>query len=52
MNSVPLAEHRRTSARTMGGLATGLLESARKVAQAGADFAILPGQHVPQAFST
>jgi aspartate racemase len=51
MNSVPLAEHMRyVRAGDWEGLAGVLLESARKVAQAGADFAICPDNTYHQAF--
>jgi aspartate racemase len=51
MNSVPLAEHMRyVRADDWEGLAGVLLESARKVAQAGADFAICPDNTYHQAF--
>ena len=51
MNSVPMAEHLRyIRANDWEGLAGVLLESARKVAQAGADFAICPDNTYHQAF--
>ncbi|MFL6335937.1 MAG: aspartate/glutamate racemase family protein [Pyrinomonadaceae bacterium] len=51
MNSVPLAEHMRyVRAGDWEGLAGVLLESARKVAQAGADFAVCPDNTYHQAF--
>lgn len=51
MNSVPLAEHMRyVRAGEWEGLAEVLLESARKVAQAGAAFAICPDNTYHQAF--
>jgi len=51
MNSVPLAEHMRyVRAGDWEGLAGVLLESARKVAQAGAAFAICPDNTYHQAF--
>jgi aspartate racemase len=51
MNSVPLAEHmRHISANDWEGLAEVLVVSARKVAQAGADFAICPDNTYHQAF--
>ena len=51
MNSVPLAEHMRyVRAGDWEGLADVLLESARKVAQAGADFAVCPDNTYHQAF--
>jgi aspartate racemase len=51
MNSVPLAEHMRyVRANDWEGLAEVLLESARKVAQAGAAFAICPDNTYHQAF--
>ncbi|HEX7313898.1 MAG TPA: amino acid racemase [Pyrinomonadaceae bacterium] len=51
MNSVPLAEHMRyVRAGDWEGLAGVLLESARKVAQAGADFAICPDNTYHHAF--
>ena len=51
MNSVPLAEHMRyVRGGDWEGLAGVLLESARKVAQAGADFAICPDNTYHQAF--
>jgi aspartate racemase len=51
MNSVPLAEHMRyIRANDWEGLAEALLASARKVAQAGADFAICPDNTYHQAF--
>lgn len=51
MNSVPLAEHMRyIRAGDWEGLAGVLLESARKVAQAGADFAVCPDNTYHQAF--
>ncbi len=52
MNSVPLAEHMRyVRADDWKGLAEVLLASARKVAQAGADFAICPDNTYHQAFA-
>jgi aspartate racemase len=51
MNSVPMAEHMPyIRANDWQGLADVLLESARKVAQAGADFAICPDNTYHQAF--
>jgi aspartate racemase len=51
MNSVPLAEHMRyVRAGDWEGLAGVLLESARKVARAGADFAICPDNTYHGAF--
>ena len=51
MNSVPLAEHMRyVRSNDWEGLAGVLLESARKVAQAGAAFAICPDNTYHQAF--
>jgi aspartate racemase len=51
MNSVPLAEHMRyVRADDWEGLAGVLLESARKVARAGAAFAICPDNTYHQAF--
>lgn len=51
LNSVPLAEHMRyVRAGDWEGLAGVLLESARKVAEAGADFAICPDNTYHQAF--
>src|SRR3954465_15971984 len=51
MNSVPLAEHMRyVRANDWEGLAEILANSARKVAQAGADFAICPDNTYHQAF--
>jgi aspartate racemase len=51
MNSVPLAEHMRyVRANDWEGLAEVLLESARKVAQAGAAFAICPDNTYHGAF--
>src|SRR5215212_6781294 len=51
MNSVPLAEHmRHVRAGDWEGLAGVLLESARKVAQAGAAFAICPDNTYHRAF--
>ena len=51
MNSVPLAEHmRHIRANDWEGLAGALAASARKVAQAGADFAICPDNTYHQAF--
>lgn len=51
MNSVPLAEHMRlVRADDWEGLAEVLLVSARKVAEAGADFAICPDNTYHQAF--
>lgn len=51
MHSVPLAEHmRRIRANDWEGLAETLAASARKVAQAGADFAICPDNTYHQAF--
>lgn len=51
MNSVPLAEHMRyVRADDWEGLAAVLLESARKVARAGAAFAICPDNTYHQAF--
>jgi aspartate racemase len=51
MNSVPLAEHMRyIRANDWKGLADVLLESARKVAEAGAAFAICPDNTYHQAF--
>jgi len=51
MHSVPLAEHmRHVRANDWEGLADILLVSARKVAQAGADFAICPDNTYHQAF--
>ena len=51
MNSVPLAEHmRHVRANDWRGLAEVLLASARKVAQAGAAFAICPDNTYHQAF--
>ncbi|MDT5268117.1 MAG: aspartate racemase [Acidobacteriota bacterium] len=51
MNSVPLAEHMRyVRANDWEGLAEVLLESARKVAKAGAAFAICPDNTYHQAF--
>jgi aspartate racemase len=51
MNSVPLAEHMRyVRASDWEGLAAVMAESARKVAQAGADFAICPDNTYHQAF--
>jgi aspartate racemase len=52
MSSVPLAEHMRfVRANDWKGLAEALLASARKVADAGADFAICPDNTYHQAFS-
>lgn len=51
LNSVPLAEHMRyVRAGDWEGLAGVLIESARKVAEAGADFAICPDNTYHQAF--
>jgi aspartate racemase len=51
MNSVPMAEHMRyIRAGDWEGMAELLLESARKVAGAGADFAICPDNTYHQAF--
>jgi aspartate racemase len=51
MSSVPLAEHMRfVRANDWKGLAEALLASARKVADAGADFAICPDNTYHQAF--
>lgn len=51
MNSVPLAEHmRHIRANDWEALAGALAASARKVAQAGADFAICPDNTYHQAF--
>src|SRR5258705_12473158 len=51
MNSVPLAEHMRcVRANDWEGLAEVLAVSARKVAEAGADFAICPDNTCHQAF--
>ena len=51
MNSVPLAEHMRyVRANDWKALAEALATSARKVAQAGADFAICPDNTYHQAF--
>src|SRR5919201_1258308 len=51
MNSVPLAEHmRHVRAGDWRALAETLAASARKVAQAGADFAICPDNTYHQAF--
>ena len=51
MSSVPLAEHMRfVRANDWEGLAEALLVSARKVADAGADFAICPDNTYHQAF--
>ena len=51
MNSVPLAEHMRlVHAGNWQALAEALTASARKVAQAGADFVICPDNTVHQAF--
>ncbi|MGB7921731.1 MAG: amino acid racemase [Pyrinomonadaceae bacterium] len=51
MNSVPLAEHmRHIRANDWEALAETLVVSARKVAQAGADFAICPDNTYHQAF--
>jgi aspartate racemase len=51
MNSVPLATHMRyVRANDWEGLAETLVASARKVAQAGADFAICPDNTYHQAF--
>lgn len=51
MNSVPLAEHMRyVRAGDWEGLAGVLSESARKVAEAGADFAVCPDNTYHQAF--
>jgi aspartate racemase len=51
MSSVPLAEHMRfVRANDWQGLAEALLDSARKVADAGADFAICPDNTYHQAF--
>ena len=51
MNSVPLAEHMRyIRANDWEGLSESLAVSARKVAQAGADFAICPDNTYHQAF--
>ena len=51
MNSVPLAEHmRHIRANDWEALAEALVASARKVAQAGADFAICPDNTYHQAF--
>lgn len=51
MNSVPMAEHMPyIRSNDWEGLADVLLESARKVAQAGADFAICPDNTYHQAF--
>ena len=51
MNSVPLAEHmRHVRAGNWKGLAEALAASARKVAQAGAAFAICPDNTYHQAF--
>jgi aspartate racemase len=51
MNSVPLAEHTRyIRANDWEGLSESLAVSARKVAQAGADFAICPDNTYHQAF--
>jgi len=51
MNSVPLAEHMRyVQANDWKGLAEVLAASARKVADAGADFAICPDNTYHQAF--
>jgi aspartate racemase len=51
MNSVPLAEHmRHICANDWEGLANTLAESAHKVANAGADFAICPDNTYHQAF--
>ena len=51
MNSVPLAEHMRyILANNWEGLAEALAASARKVAKAGADFAICPDNTFHQAF--
>jgi aspartate racemase len=51
MNSVPLAEHmRHVRAGDWRALAETLVASARKVAQAGADFAICPDNTYHQAF--
>ena len=51
MNSVPLAEHmRHVRAGDWEALAEALVASARKVAQAGADFAICPDNTYHQAF--
>lgn len=53
MNSVPLAEHMRyVRAGDWEGLADVLLESARKVAQAGAAFAICPDNTYHHAFAS
>jgi aspartate racemase len=51
MNSVPMAEHmRHIRANDWQALAEALLASARKVAQAGADFAVCPDNTYHQAF--
>jgi aspartate racemase len=51
MNSVPLAEHmRHIRANDWKGLAEALVDSARKVARAGAAFAICPDNTYHQAF--
>jgi aspartate racemase len=51
MNSVPLAEHmRHVRANEWEALAEALVASARKVARAGADFAICPDNTYHQAF--
>jgi aspartate racemase len=51
MNSVPMAEHmRHIRAGDWKAVAEGLAASARKVAQAGADFAICPDNTYHQAF--
>lgn len=51
MNSLPLAEHmRHIRANDWKGLGEALVASARKVAQAGADFAICPDNTCHQAF--